>query len=140
MKKTRLIAPYYQDKYKMRHSASLPNRYLSGVYMIYKNGNLVYVGFSRFSVYKALYRHFQQWNDKRQIRVTYNPTEVKVRVIYCTPQQADKLEKALILKYKPKDNPQQYDLYEADKSEIKVLEKFENDTPLIYNSDLETPF
>ena len=140
MKKTRLIAPYYQDKFKMRHSARFSDRNKSGVYMIYKNARLVYVGYSSSSVYKALYRHFQQWNDKNQVRVTYNPTEVKVRVIYCTPSQADKLEKALIIKYKPKDNPQQYDLYEADKSEIKVLEKFENDTPLIYNSDLETPF
>jgi hypothetical protein len=92
-----------------------------------------------------MYRHFQSWNDKRQIRVTYyNLKDIKVRVIYTnTPQQASKLEKALIIKLKPTDNPTQYWLnYDTDKSEDKIYNNFMelNSTDIITLKDTDLPF
>ncbi len=136
MKKTKLLAPYTDNG-----NTRFPLRNKSGVYMIYQNGTLVYVGYSTTDVYKTMYRHFQYWNDNKQVRVIYpNSNTIKVRLIYCTPLQADKLEKALILKYKPRDNPNKYEQYSMDYEEKKTLEKFE-DSPIIYTrSNEETPF
>jgi excinuclease UvrABC nuclease subunit len=90
----------------------------SGVYIIKKAGKIVYVGFSGTNIYKTMYRHFQSWNDRTQQRVTYkNLKNITVRVIYCTPVQANRLEKFLILKYKPIDNPIIYDGWAADHKE-----------------------
>jgi len=81
----------------------------SGVYLIYKGQQLVYIGMSQSNIYKALLRHFQSWNDPRQIRVTYPQTPLyKVSIVYTTPKQAPRLEKALIIRLKPKDNPNKY--------------------------------
>jgi len=109
----------------MRHSATFSKRKSPGVYLIYKNSLLVYVGYSGSDVYKAMYRHFQKWTDVTQVRVTYNPEQVKARVIYCnTAQQAAGLEKALIIKRKPKDNPNKYTQYTTDQQEETIYKKF----------------
>ncbi|HQB20468.1 MAG TPA: hypothetical protein PK495_07815, partial [Bacteroidales bacterium] len=44
-----------------------------------------------------------------------------VRIVYCTPKQARYLERALIVKHKPRDNSVKYALYNQDytKAEIK---------------------
>lgn len=124
MIKTRLKAPYTKGKctFKARNKA--------GVYLIYKNTELVYVGYSASNCYKSFYRHFQSWNDKRQQRVVYNPTDesIKTRIIYTnTAAQADKLEKALIIKYRPKDNIQQYWLnYETDSKEEEIYDFYKS--------------
>jgi len=123
MKRTRLKAPYNADG-----STAFPARGIPGVYIIYKEkrgmfGNeheLRYVGYSASDVYKALYRHFQVWNDKqadrgeRSERVSYKlKSSYKVRVIYCrTGAQAVELERALIIKHRPKDKPDKLALYE----------------------------
>lgn len=121
----------YRDN-KIFYTAQLP-----GVYVIYKNEKIVYVGFSGYNVYKTLYRHFQQWNDPTQTRVIYNKNDnrIKVRVIYCSPTKAKKLESALILKYKPKDNPEKYDNLIMDSKEKKVLDQV-NEEFITYNNDL----
>lgn len=108
-----------------------------GVYLIYKNGSLVYVGYSSYNVYKTLYRHFQRWNDPTQVRITYNPNDqnIKVRVIYTTALRAKKLEKALILKYQPKNNPDKYENYILDKNSEKELTRAEDEFTVI-NEDL----
>ena len=100
-----------------------------GVYLIYQNNELVYVGHSSYDLYKTMYRHFQRWNDPKQARVTYSPenTNIKVRVIYTTAIRAKKLEKALILKYQPKDNPEKYENFVLDKKSEKVLIEAENE-------------
>lgn len=121
MKKSKLKKPYTKNK-KIRFKAKKP-----GVYMIYRKKTLLYVGMSGSNVYKSLYRHFQTWNDPTQVRITYKQLKnIKVRVIYTnTPGQAAKLEKALIIKYKPKDNPTQYWLnYDTDEKEEKVYTEF----------------
>ncbi len=84
-----------------------------------------------------MYRHFQRWNDPTQVRVIYNPNDpgIKVRVIYTTAARSKKLEKALILKYAPKDNPEKYNSYVLDKKSEKVLNDAENEFTAI-NDDL----
>lgn len=121
MKKSKLKKPYTKNK-KIRFKAKKP-----GVYMIYRKKTLLYVGMSGSNVYKSLYRHFQTWNDPTQVRVTYKQLKnIKVRVIYTnTPGQAEKLEKALIIKYEPKDNPTKYWLnYDTDEKEEKIYTEF----------------
>ena len=83
-----------------------------GVYIIYENGRPVYIGSSSFDLYKIITRHFQSWNDPRQIRVTYPQSpRFKIRVIKTrTGAQALRVEKYLIRKLKPRDNPLQYEI------------------------------
>lgn len=105
MKKSRAKSPYINGKPRYK------TRKRPGVYVIYKNGDPVYVGYSGSDVYKTMYRHFQSWNDPRQIRTTYSPTDEKItiRVVYTrTAKQASDLEYGLIVKYQPQDNPLQY--------------------------------
>lgn len=88
----------------------------TGVYLIKENGKIVYVGKSGYNLYKTLYRHFQEWNHKYQEVISYkgpmySRRKYTVRVIYCTPKQANALEKKLIMKYVPRDNTQKYDLF-----------------------------
>ena len=145
MKRTRLHRPYKEDG-----STSFPARNVPGCYLIYQVGTwgdpvLRYVGYSRTDVYKALYRHFQQWNDRqadrgeRAERITYKVrSNVRVRVIYCnTAAQAGELERALILRYRPKDNPDKLELYElTDAGRSMASEAME--APFV--EDMEAPF
>lgn len=139
MKKSRLTPPY-DNKGRTMYS----DRGKTGVYMIYRDNVLRYVGYSAKDLYKALYRHFQTWNDKSQQRVTYKRlNDIKVRVIYTrTKEQAANLEKALIIKYKPKDNPQQYWLnYDMEPKEKQALDTFINEPARdITNVVEEVPF
>jgi len=99
----------------------------AGVYLVYKYGVLRYVGYSGADLYKALYRHFQTWNDKTQVRVQYtNLAGIKVRVVYTnTKLQASRLEKALIIKEQPPDNPAQYWLdFDADNKEEEIYKEY----------------
>lgn len=81
-----------------------------GVYLIYKAGEVVYVGYSGTNLYKAMYRHFQRWNDPNQNRVTYSDlSNITVRVVYTNNSyRAERLEKALINRYQPPDNTVTY--------------------------------
>lgn len=85
-----------------------------GVYLIKVNGQLRYIGYSATNVYKTLTRHFQSWDDPRQTRVTYPKNKnITARIVYTnTGAQAAKLERALILKYQPEDNPNKYAQYQ----------------------------
>lgn len=141
MYKQKLYPPYKLNA-KGAKITAFPLRWYAGVYMIYKDGKLRYVGFSSKDIYKTMYRHFQSWKDSRQIRVTYNSDLVKVRIIYCrTKEQADRLEKALILKYHPIDNPLQYYEYEPDAKEKKVLEKyFDSEEKPVIQHEGDMPF
>jgi excinuclease UvrABC nuclease subunit len=121
--KQKLQRPYKKGTNK----CTFDIRNYPGVYMIYSDSKeLLYVGYSGSDVYKALYRHFQSWNDKRQIRVTFNPDKVKVKLTYTnTGKEASDLETALIIKYQPKKNPQKYIDYTTEPAEAKMLESFE---------------
>jgi endonuclease YncB( thermonuclease family) len=117
---------------------SFKTRRRPGVYMIYVNGVLRYVGFSTYDVYKTMYRHFQSWQDSTQVRIIYpRHPEVKIRVIYTnTPKQAATLERALRIKYQPTDNPQQLIDVKPTRQEEKIYDKFET----IYTYDGADPF
>ena len=123
MIKSRQNKPYQNGK--PYYTAQKP-----GTYLIYRNGLLVYVGYSSYNVYKTLYRHFQNWNDPQQVRIVYdkNDPNIKVRVIYTTAARARKLEKAIIIKYQPKDNPDKYENYlDLNKQETKIIEEAESE-------------
>lgn len=128
MKVFKFIAPY-----KANGKTNLPeavNR--SGVYLIKKDGVLVYVGYSESNLYKTILRHFQTWNDKQSPeRLSYknqmNRAKFTVRVVFTTPKRAAALEKALILKYNPKDNFLKYENYlkQATKTERDYINSIE---------------
>lgn len=121
--KQRRVKPYQANG---KTTFNLRNR--TGCYMIYRGDVLLYIGYSGTDLYKTLYRHFQKWNDKTQVRVTYsNLKDITVRVIYTTTKNhAQRLEKALINKYKPKDNPQKYEAYEPTKGDTVKLDEYLN--------------
>lgn len=101
---SRLVAPYNnQGRSNLSSVKDKP-----GVYMIYKNRNLVYIGYSSNNLYRTITRHFQKWTGKYGHRVTYvnqlASNDFKIRICVTTPARAAKLESALILKHKPKDN------------------------------------
>ena len=138
--KDKLKKPYFDNG-----KTFFSTRKKAGVYLIYRDNTLLYVGYSGSDVYKAMYRHFQKWQDKKQIRITYNPETVKVRVIYCNnATTASRLETALIINKKPKDNPQQYWLkYDTDEKENAVYNIYlDTDVTPIHteNSIEEWPF
>lgn len=118
------VKPAYNDKgkptFKIRDTA--------GVYIIFRKDKAVYVGFSKTNVYKTMYRHFQRWEQSTQRRVLYDPNDknIRVRVIYVnTPLNADRLEKALIIKLKPSDNIQQYWInYDLDQKEKDIYDLY----------------
>ena len=115
MKKFKTIKPYTGEKTNI---AFTQNK--SGVYIIYPAGSqkAVYIGYSGNNLYKTILRHFQSWDDPRQIRVTYPKQGYNIRIVFCTPLQAERLERALIVKHKPKDNPYKYELYSLKKADI----------------------
>lgn len=150
MKRTKRQRPYNEDG-----STAFPARNVPGVYLIYRDGKktpfgttapeLRYVGYGGKDVYKALYRHFQQWNDKQSEAGERGPRTVyrlrsgyTVRVIYTnTARQARELEKALILKHKPKDNPDKLELYELTEAGEALASEAQS-APFVEN--LEAPF
>lgn len=125
MIKTRYQAPY-TEKGKAVFTGKKP-----GVYLIKRGNTLLYVGFSGENVYKTLYRHFQSWYDPKQVRVSYknNMDGIKARVIYCNKNNAAALERALILKHKPKDNPDKLEKYEMTQREGNMLNRYHKTPP-----------
>ena len=130
--KQRRLKPYHANGKTTFNVQNKP-----GVYLIYVDDKIDYVGYSGTNLYKTLYRHFQKWNDPNQTRVTYNKNrnDITVRVVYTvTPNHAFKLEKALINKYKPKSNPSQYLDYTPTKGDLNKLDEYLNSEckPLAY--------
>lgn len=131
--------PYTIVKGKRKTVFNIKN--VPGVYMIYKGKKLLYVGFSGSNLYKTMYRHFQVWNDKQQQRIKFKKSGYKVRIIFCTAAQAQRLETYLIQKLKPKFNKLQYQAdFEQAKSGGEV-EKFYNIKDIVtINPGEEEPF
>ena len=84
----------------------------SGVYLVRKGTDLVYIGHSASDIYKTMYRHFQSWNDPTQLRVVFdkNNPAYTVKIILTNPSEASKLEEYLILQNTPKYNTMVLDL------------------------------
>lgn len=137
MNKTRFYPPYLPSG-----RTRFPQRLKPGVYIIKKAGKFFYIGHSFHDVYRTMYRHFESWHDPKQIRVTFskNEKDVLVRVIYtATREQAPKLEKALIVKYKPPGNPEKYESHTNTKKDEKLIESSKNAEFLNPTSE-EAPF
>lgn len=129
MKKTRFQKPYTQDG-----RTKFPLRKKAGVYLIKNSaGTIVYIGSSESDIYKAMYHHFNTWNDRQVERATYNRNSHTVRVVYTTPNQAITLERALIKKYQPADNTQKYETLFNEIKEAQALENY-------FNSNIVAPF
>ncbi len=141
--KTKIAPPYYKKPYAMGLSTTFNLRNVGGVYIIFKRDTMVYCGYSKNNLYRTLYRHFQEWGNSPQVRTVYkNLNDITVRVIYCKDgKQAAQLEKAIILKYKPKDNTNKYEQYEIDYKEQEVYDLVTGlkVQPIIKNEE-ENPF
>ena len=110
MRKTKFIDVFKTLKSKKGRKTNLSFAFgKSGVYIIKENNKIVYIGQSGSNLYRTILRHFQCWNDRTQARVTYinklSKNKYKVRVVFVPPNKALQLERDLIAKYKPRDNP-----------------------------------
>lgn len=117
-RETKPFPPYTGKNYTLKTKGGC------GVYIIRRNGVITYIGKSHTDLRGTLYRHFQQWIDKRSqaarkyqiyARVTYygQPREFfSAQVIYTpTPAEADCLEMLLVFKHRPQDNTQKLDFF-----------------------------
>ena len=123
MKVYKFAPPYRHDKARNSKRTTFPEtRDHAGVYIIKEDGKIVYVGFSSYSVYKTMYRHFQEWNHRQQQVITYRSRMKRhtytVRPILCTDRQAYALEKRLIRKYHPRDNEITYEQMLQEQSPV----------------------
>ena len=119
MKKSNWFDPYILNK-KGKEVPAIRDCWTcaqAGVYLIRhkQTGTVVYVGSSTTQLKKTIYRHFQQWTDKQPKtgrsfeRKTYPKTGYyEIRFFKCTAEQALRIEKYLIRKLQPKDNPLKY--------------------------------
>jgi len=108
MRKSRWFSPYAgKGKTNLK-----PAKARSGVYIIRSNTGagkpeILYVGMSQTDLYRTITRHFQAWDDPKQQRVTFPQTaDIQIRIVFCTPRQAVKLEEALRANYLPPKNIQ----------------------------------
>jgi GIY-YIG catalytic domain len=101
--KTKWFPPY--SKARKTNLAFLRGK--AGVYLIRNTWDtIVYVGYSTSDLEKTITRHFQKWETKTQRRATYSQeSDLTIRVVVTTPARAAILERALLVKYRPKDNP-----------------------------------
>lgn len=124
MKKYKFLAPYKKSG-KTTFRATFQR---AGVYLIKENNRLVYVGMSAKNLYRTLYRHFEKWHHSNQEVVTYvsklKRNNYTVRVVLCTPSQADRLERALIIKHQPRDNENKYTQYKLTLADDKALDSY----------------
>ncbi|MDD5358540.1 MAG: hypothetical protein PHX80_05295 [Candidatus Nanoarchaeia archaeon] len=79
-------------------------------------GLITYIGMSRTNVYKALFRHFQVWNDGNHRVVYFDHHNYEIRTILCSPNQAIVCERRLIKWFKPADNAEFYEDWEYSDS------------------------
>jgi len=124
---TKKKAPFKKEVNRgSKQKTNFPIREKPGTYLIYEGKKVIYVGYGK-NVYIAMYRHFYPYKEKRQQARIYfeNKDKLKVQVIYTkTAAQAHKLEIALIFKYNPPMNINKYAGFEADESEIKILNQY----------------
>lgn len=125
MKKSKYFDPYIQIHNKSGeqvYRCALKRIKRAGVYFIMREKRIVYVGMSTTNIYKTLYRHFQNWNDRRQNRKVYPKTGYKIRVIFCSPIQAARIEKHFVLKITPEDNKDKFTYLST--SDLKSVHRF----------------
>lgn len=101
----------------------------AGVYLIREKAGLftpakiIYVGMSMNNLYRTIYRHFQDWNDKRQQRYTYNKNTHEIAVLLLQPAKVQLMEDRLIYFLRPRDNKQKIESLFSEKQAAAVIEK-----------------
>jgi hypothetical protein len=83
-----------------------------GVYFIFENTKLVYIGSSSTNLYKTILRHFQKWSDTKQLRrVSYKNKIGRSSFTFAvqlmntkTAAAIEKKEYYLVNKHQPRDN------------------------------------
>jgi hypothetical protein len=139
MIKSRFAKIYINNK--LNPALGLRTSGQSGVYIIKSGAQVVYVGYSATNLYKTMTRHFQSWED-RQVRTVYNnrnSENLTARVIFCAPMKAKKLETALVIKYRPRDNNNKYNQYILDLSDKKLIYELDESKTVNFN-DTAPPF
>ena len=144
----RLVKKYkFLPPYKKNGKTTFPElKGRHGVYLIKEDGKIVYIGHSCKHLYKVVYRHFQKWTEASLItgnwlyHTTYKRKMKRhhytVRIVLTnTCAQAERLERALIIKYQPRDNRQKYDDYKLDLTDKKLVKSYEDNKVLT-----EVPF
>jgi len=125
--------------YKNGKSQLSPKYYrTAGVYIIKskKTNRPVYVGYSANNLKRTLYRHFQKWRHKYQDTTTYDPAHYLIKIYRTGSKTANKYEKFLIDKLKPRDNKNKYpSLFEQGETENPYKEFFAQ-----YTTTEEDPF
>jgi hypothetical protein len=133
--------PAYNDKGKTNFNI----RGVPGVYIVYEGKKIIYIGKSGTNVYRTMYRHFETWTDKTQQRVRFKELKnIRVRVTYTRNETlADKLESALILKYKHKNpllNVNTFDDFVSDNKDKQIIEEWEEQPPINTDFKGDLPF
>ena len=131
--RSKWFKPYKKGK------SVLPSRYYNkaGVYIIKskQTGKPIYVGYSSNNLKRTLYRHFQTHNDREQQRFVYDKNKYLVKIYRTGSKTADRLEKYLIEKLKPKNNKKKYERIVESKQPYEYTNFFEQ-----YSVEEETPF
>ncbi len=132
--RSKWFKPYKNNK------LTLPSKYYSkaGVYIIRSKQTKkpVYVGYSSNNLKRTLYRHFQVHNDRYQQRFVYDKNKYEVKIYRTGSKTANRLEKFLIDKLKPKNNKDKYpSLFKEGETENPYKNFFQQ-----YSVEEETPF
>ena len=121
----------------------------TGVYFIRskRTGKIDYIGSSAGSLYKTIYRHFQQWTDRQRSgkqfdRTTYAPGNWEICVILTTTgSQALRVEKYFIQKLQPAGNPIKYEQLQLSLNDSKEIAQAWESAGPIYKTEIEdAPF
>jgi hypothetical protein len=132
--RSKWFRPYAKNK------LTLPSKYYNkaGVYIIRSKQTKkpVYVGYSSNNLKRTLYRHFQTHNDRYQQRFVYDKNKYEVKIYRTGSRTANRLEKFLIDKLKPKNNKDKYpSLFKEGETENPYKNFFQQ-----YSVEEETPF
>lgn len=130
MQKVYQFQPVFNGKCSGGRKTSYPElKNNAGVYIIKEDGIVVYVGMSSSCAFKACYRHFYVWNDKRgnHYRTTYIDTldtkEYTIMIMPMDKTQAGDFEKSMIMALKPRDNRQTYQKIFDDMVENEIISR-----------------
>lgn len=126
---TGFISPFSGMFNKRYRNRVLKARGKTGVYLIKENDKIVYIGMSQSCVCEALYRHFYDYADKgHHSRHIYDvddeEKEYKVHILELAPEDAPRVEAALIACLNPRDNKVKWE--RAMKSVIAEYEEYQD--------------
>lgn len=138
------VAPFKSTSpYRNRRARTLAHfRRKPGCYIIREDDAIVYVGMSSSDVVEACYRHLYEWNERYALkgrhRVTYEQQlrlgekQYEIQIIPTDREQAQLLERALIMFLNPRDNKERYERVIEELVESRTKDKVEDNGREIY--------